>query len=68
MAAAILLCGLTFISIANLADVINLAMFCENRYYDFQKKYVYLVVHTTYTRQREAVVEHLRGEPFTPVW
>ena len=29
LAAAILLCGLTFTSIANLADVLNLAMFCE---------------------------------------
>ncbi|XP_065902251.1 uncharacterized protein [Dysidea avara] len=61
LAATILLCGLTFTSIANLADVLNLAMFCEKRYYDFQNKYMYPVVHTTYTRQQEAIVEYLRG-------
>ena len=38
LAAGILFCGLTFTSIANLADVLNLAMFCEERYYGFQKK------------------------------
>jgi len=62
LAAATLLRGqLTFTSIANLADVLNLAMFCEKRYCDFQKKYVYPVVHTTYTKQQEAVVEYLKG-------
>jgi len=30
-------------------------------YYDLQREYVYAVVHTTYVRQREAVVEYLRG-------
>jgi len=38
LAAAILLCGLTFTNITNLAGVLNLAMFCEKQYNDFQKK------------------------------
>ena len=41
--------------------MLNLAIFCEKKYYDFQNKYVYSVVHTTYTRQWEVVVEYLRG-------
>ena len=61
LAAAILLSGQTFTSFANLADVLNLVMFGERHYYDIQSEYVYPVVHTTYVRQREAVVEYLRG-------
>jgi len=55
LAAAILLSGQTFTSYANLADVLNLVMFGERRYYDLQREYVYPVVHTTYVRQKEAV-------------
>ena len=61
LSAAILLCGLTFTGIANLADLLNLAMLSERRFYDLQRDYVYPVVHTTYVRQQEAVVEYLRG-------
>ena len=56
---------LTFTGIANLVDVLNLVMLSEIRFYDLQKDYVYPVVHTTYIRQQEAVVEYLRA---TPVW
>ena len=59
--AAILLCGLTFTGIANLADLLNLAMLSERRFYDLQRDYVYPVVYTTYVRQQEAVVEYLWG-------
>ena len=34
LSAAILLCGLTFTGIANLADLLNLAMLSERRFYD----------------------------------
>ena len=51
LSAAILLCGLTFTGIANLAGVLNLAMFSERRFYDLQRNYVYPVVHTTYIRK-----------------
>ena len=61
LSAAILLCGLTFTGIANLAHLLNLAMLGERRFYDLQREYVYPVVHTTYVRQQEAVVEYLRG-------
>ena len=44
--------------IANLADVFNLAVFSERYLYI---KYLYLVVHTNYVRQQEAVIEYLRG-------
>ena len=50
-----------FTSIANLADVFNLAVFSERYFYRLQKEYLYLVVHTNYVRQQEAVVEYLRG-------
>ena len=56
-----LLCGLTFTSIANLADVFNLAVFSERYFYRLQKEYLYPVVHTNYIRQQEAVIEYLRG-------
>ena len=36
-------------------------MLSERRFYDLQRDYVYPVVHTTYVRQQEAVVEYLRG-------
>ena len=36
--AAILLCGLTFTSIANLADVFNLGVFSERYFYRLQKE------------------------------
>ena len=45
LAAAILLSDQTFF--ANLADVLNLVMFGERRYYDLQREYVYPVVHNT---------------------
>ena len=61
LSAAILLCGLTFTSIANLADVFNLAVFSERYFYRLQKEYLYPVVHTNYIRQQEAVIEYLRG-------
>ena len=41
LSAAILLCGLTFTGIANLADVINLVMFGERYFYYLQKEYLY---------------------------
>ena len=58
--AAILLCGLTFTSIANLADVFHLAVFSERYFYRLQKEYLYSVVHTNYVKQ-EAMIEYLRG-------
>ena len=61
LSAAILLCGLAFTGIANLADLLNLAMLSERRFYGLQREYVYPVVLTTYVRQQEAVVEYLRG-------
>ena len=57
LSAAILLCGLTFTGIAYLADVVMLS---ERRFYDLQRDYVYPIVHTTYIRQQEAIVEYLR--------
>ena len=36
-------------------------MLSESRFYDLQRDYVYSVVHTTYVRQQEVVVEYLRG-------
>ena len=61
LSAAILLCGLTFTGITNLANLLNLVMLSKRRFYDLQKEYVYSVVHTTYVRQQEAVVEYLKG-------
>ena len=61
LSAAILLCGLTFTGIANLADVFNLAVFGECYFYKLQKEYLYPVVHTNYVRQQEAMIEYLRG-------
>ena len=61
LSAAILLCGLTFSGIANLADVFNLVMFGERYFYKLQKEYLYPVVHTNYVMQQEAVIEYLRG-------
>ena len=60
LSAAILLCGLTFTGIANLADVFNLAVFGEcyfyklqkEYFYKLQKEYLYPVVHTNYVRQQ----------------
>ena len=48
LSAAILLCGLTFTGIANLADVFYLVMFGERCFYKLQKEYLYPVVHTNY--------------------
>ena len=61
LSTAIVLRGLTFTGIANLADLLNLAMLSERRFYDLQRDCVYPVVHTTYVRQQEAVVEYLWG-------
>ena len=58
---AILLCGLTFTSVANPAGVFNLAVFSERYFYRLQKEYLYPVVHTNYIRQQEAVMKYLRG-------
>ena len=56
LSVAILLCGLTFTGIANLADVFNLVMFGERYFYKLQKEYLYPVVHTNYVLQQEAVI------------
>ena len=40
-------------------------MFSEKSVYEFQKKYMYPVVHITYVKQEEAVAEHLRGASYT---
>ena len=52
LSAAILFCSLTFTSIDNLADVLNLAVFSERYFYRLQKDYLYPVVHTNYIRQQ----------------
>ena len=61
LSAAILLCGLTFTGIANLADVFNVVKFGETYFYKLQKEYLYPVVHTNYVMQQEAVIEYLIG-------
>ena len=61
LSAAILLCGLTFTGIANLADVFNVVKFGERYFYKLQKEYLYPVVHTNYVMQQEAVIEYLIG-------
>ena len=43
-----------------MAHVLNLAMFSDRWFYDLQKDYVSPVVHTTYVRQQEAIIEYLR--------
>ena len=65
LSAAILLCGLTFTGIANLADVFNLVMFGERYFYKLQKECLYPVVHTNYVMQQEAVIEYLRVISYT---
>ena len=59
--AAILLCGLTFTYIANLADMFNLTVFSKRYFYTLQKEYLYPVVYANYIRQQEAVIKYLRG-------
>ena len=61
LSTAILFCGLTFIGMANMADLLNFAMLSEKQFYDLQMDYLSPVVHTTYVRQQEAIVEYLRG-------
>ena len=43
LSAAVLLCGLTFTGIANLADVFNLAIFGERYFCRVQKEYLYYI-------------------------
>ena len=61
LSTAILLCGLTFTSTANLADVFNLKVFSERYFYRLQKEYLYPIVHTNHVRQQEAMIEYLTG-------
>ena len=44
LSGTILLCGLTFTSFGNLADVFNLAVFSEIYFYRLQNEYLYPVV------------------------
>ena len=62
----ILLCCLTFASIANQADVFNLAVFSKKYFYRLQKEFLHFVVHTNYIRQQEAVIEYLRSYQLHP--
>ena len=48
LCAAILLCDLTFTSIANLADVFNSAVFNERYFYRLKKEYLCSVYIATY--------------------
>ena len=61
VAAAVLLCGLTFTGISNFAKLLNLAMFSESTFYRLQKEYLFPVIHTNYGMQQGAVIEFLRG-------
>ena len=60
LSVAILLCGLTFTDIANLAEMLILSIVGEEQFYDLQRDFLYPVVHSTYVRQQESVVEYLR--------
>ena len=61
VATAILLCGLTFTGISNLAKSLNLAKFSESSFHRLQKEYLFPVIHTNYVMQQDTVLEFLRG-------
>ena len=61
LSVTIQLCGLTFTSIANLADMLILTIVGEEQFYDLQRDFLYPIVHSTYARLHESVVEYLRG-------
>ena len=60
LSAAILFCGLTFTRVANMAQLLNLAIFSESYFYRLQKEYLFPVIHTNYLMQQDAVLEFLR--------
>ena len=62
LSTAILFCGLTFTRVANMAQLLNLAIFSESYFYRLQKEYLFPVIHTNYLMQQDAVLEFLRGE------
>ena len=62
LSAAILFCGLTFTRVANMAQLLNLAIFSESYFYRLQKEYLFPVIHTNYLMQQDAVLEFLRGQ------
>lgn len=63
ISAAILFCGLTYTRIAHMANVLNMPFLSESTFHRLQKEYLYPVIHTTYIRQHETVIEFLKGTP-----
>ena len=62
LSAAILFCGLTFTRVADMAQLLNLAIFSESYFYRLQKEYLFPVIHTNYLMQQDAVLEFLQGQ------
>ena len=62
LSVVIQLCGLTFTDIANLADMLILTIVGEEQFYDLQRDFLYPVIHSTYARLQENVVEYLRSK------
>ena len=62
LSAAILFSGSTFTKFAHLDDVLNLSILAERTFHDIQSKYLFSVVHHTWTQHQQQVFQRLQGQ------
>ena len=63
ISAGSLFCGLTFTRVANMANVLHYMPLLSERYFHrLQKEYIFLVLHTAYVQQQEALFAFLGGK------
>ena len=59
LSAAILFSGSTFTKFAHLADILNLSILAQCTFHDMQSKYLFSVVHHTWTQHQKQVFQRL---------
>ena len=65
VSAAILFTGSSFAKVQELSKVMRLSFISENLFYQLQSKYLFPVVHTLYTSQKEALISAFGEDPVT---
>ena len=56
LSSAILFAGLTYDRVRELSDTLRIPILSENHFYAIQKLYIFPVIHTEYTKQKEAFI------------
>ena len=67
LSASILIAGLTYERVREMAEILRMPIMCESHFYSIQDSYLFPVIHSVYSEQKEAFIAALGDNPLTLV-